>query len=139
MPGQDTPATVDQVQEQVRDVMSVMQENMAAMAEREAELGSLNERTEDLRGTSIAFGKESRRLRQNYEWRKYKLYIALASVVIWLLAFLLLDDYRIYLILGALIVLGVATLVSAVTSQARPEPMQSVEAQQGRFARTPLE
>merc|ERR1712224_132240 len=57
---------------------------MRQMAEREEQLDSLTGKTMELQGASAAFGSSAKRLQQSYTWQKYRVYLVVMLIALWI-------------------------------------------------------
>eukprot|EP00930_Biecheleria_cincta_P043385 TRINITY_DN29799_c0_g1_i1.p1 TRINITY_DN29799_c0_g1~~TRINITY_DN29799_c0_g1_i1.p1 ORF type:complete len:166 (-),score=40.81 TRINITY_DN29799_c0_g1_i1:56-514(-) len=113
-----TPSRTQSVQEQVNGAMSVMQDNMRAMAERDSQLHGLEGKTNDLQGASKAFSSGAKRLQQHYQWQRYKMYIIIGGSVLWVITVMLMPKQYLwqFIFLSALI-LGIGFAINALLAR----------------------
>ena len=74
------------VQKDLENAMGTMRQSMETMAQREAQLGGLDEKSSHLRTSSLAFQNESRRLEALQRWNAYRMYVVIFVVAAELLA-----------------------------------------------------
>ncbi|CAJ1331421.1 unnamed protein product, partial [Effrenium voratum] len=118
MPAEGEASRTQSVQETVQGAMSVMQDNMRAMAERDSQLNHLEARTNDLQGASKAFSSGAKRLQRHYQWQRYKLFIVIGGSVLWAVALVLMPRQYFwqFMIITAVIV-GVAAVINALLNR----------------------
>ena len=73
---------LDVLSTKVEDVKGVMTENIEKVMQRGEALDDLQDRSEMLRQSSIAFRNNSTRLQKKLCWQKYKLWCILISVLL---------------------------------------------------------
>lgn len=73
-----------------------MQDNMRAMAERDAQLSSLQSATENLQGSSDAFFRASRRVHRSQLWQRYRLYLLAGVLTSWVICWTALRPVAIF-------------------------------------------
>ena len=81
--GHGSAPTLQQVKGEIQQSMDVMKKNMHAMAERETQLLSLDEKSAALQSVSIDFERGAKRLYRQQMWQRYRLCVALVGTIVW--------------------------------------------------------
>jgi len=118
--------------------MTVMQDNMQKMADRDSQLINLEGKSEMLQGASTGFAKRAKRLHDQQMWQKYQLYVAIPATIMWIVALVVFRQHLIPFLLFT-----VAFAVAAYFgSQYLWPPVDDLDLEGGRatlFHRTPVE
>mmetsp|Transcript_123077 Transcript_123077/g.245009 ORF Transcript_123077/g.245009 Transcript_123077/m.245009 type:complete len:143 (-) Transcript_123077:64-492(-) len=129
-----TAPSLQQVGGQINEAMTVMQDNMRAMAERESQLSNLEGKSDALQGASSGFAKGAKRLHDQQKWQRYRLYIAIIGTIIWIVALVM---FRRHLV-SFLVLTGVLA-VAAYFGSSYLWPPVDLEGGQTQLVRTSLE
>ena len=81
-----TAPSLQQVGGQINEAMTVMQDNMQKMADRDSQLINLEGKSEMLQGASTGFAKRAKCFRDQLMWKKYQLYVAIPATIMWMVA-----------------------------------------------------
>lgn len=93
------------------------------MADRQASLYQLQNKSSSMQVQTTQFSQQAKHLRMESEWRKYRMYLLAAILLIWLLTFIFWQD-QFLIVVGSTVVFGLlAYVIPAAYERCKgPEP-----------------
>eukprot|EP00927_Polykrikos_kofoidii_P038837 TRINITY_DN33280_c0_g1_i1.p1 TRINITY_DN33280_c0_g1~~TRINITY_DN33280_c0_g1_i1.p1 ORF type:complete len:176 (+),score=35.20 TRINITY_DN33280_c0_g1_i1:72-530(+) len=83
----ENPNNLGHARQEVDNAMAVMRDSMQRLADREAQLTSLQGKSQVLQGTSGAFNRQAKKLRWELRWQQYRVLVVSILSVIWIAGF----------------------------------------------------
>eukprot|EP00931_Biecheleriopsis_adriatica_P002538 TRINITY_DN10348_c0_g1_i1.p1 TRINITY_DN10348_c0_g1~~TRINITY_DN10348_c0_g1_i1.p1 ORF type:complete len:141 (+),score=34.40 TRINITY_DN10348_c0_g1_i1:40-462(+) len=91
-------------QEELDAAMGAMRNSMAMMAERDARLHSLDDKSHALQGTSGAFSRQAKRLRWEMRWQQSRMLVLAVALALWIsCAYIFHNNLLAYFVISAVV------------------------------------